>query len=72
MSTPIKNIDKWLESNGIKRKWADSVASQAKQEYPHLADLLKGHYSNRPELDLVLMVHHVLNGRFPLLKTPKA
>ena len=70
MVEPINDVDHWLETNGIKRKWADAISSQVKKEYPSLGNLLKKAKSegasNRAELDLVLLVHHILQGRFPV------
>ncbi len=71
MVEPISDVDHWLETNGIKRKWANSIALQVKRQYPYLAGVMKGHHSNRAELDLVLLVHHVLQGRFPLKEKDK-
>lgn len=70
MVEPIHNVDHWLETNGIKRKWADAISIQVKKEYPALGKILrkdkKENASNRAELDLVLLVHHILQGRFPV------
>jgi len=66
MSEPIYDVPGWLKTNGIEYKWAQTVASQLKKEYPYLANVLKGHHSNRAELDLILLVHHVKNRRFPV------
>lgn len=66
MVEPVRDVDHWLETNGIKRKWADVVFSQVKKEYPFLGRILKRQDGNRAELDLVLLVHHVLQGRFPV------
>lgn len=66
MSKPITDVPHWLKTNNIDYKWAQTVASQLKKEYPYLAGVLKDHHSNRAELDLVLLVHHTLKGRFPV------
>jgi len=71
MSEPITDVDAWLKTNGIKRKWADVVAGQIKKEYPYLAKAMKNQRSNRGDLDLILLVHHVLQGRFPLKSADK-
>jgi len=71
MVEPIRDVDHWLETNGIKRKWADTVFAQAKKEYPFLGKILRRQDTNRAELDLVLLVHHVLQGRFPVESATK-
>ena len=71
MAQPISDVQHWLKTNGIDYKWAQMVASQLKKEYPYLASVLKDHYSNRAELDLVLLVHHVKEGRFPVKSRDK-
>jgi hypothetical protein len=70
MIGPVIDVDHWLRTNGIKRKWAEKIAIQVKKEYPFLGKLIKKDKkdtsSNRAELDLVLLVHHVMQGRFPV------
>ena len=67
----ISDVDGWLKSNGLEKKWAESLVSQVKTQYPHLAQALRDHNSNRPELDLVLLVKHLLQGRFPVTASAK-
>jgi hypothetical protein len=71
MIEAITNVDEWMSSNGINRKWAFKTAKQVKKEYPHLGQAMKDQNSNRPELDLILLIHHVLNGRFPVQQNTK-
>jgi len=71
MNEPITDVPHWLKTNGIEYKWAMTVVSQLKKEYPYLANVLKGRRSNRAELDLVLLVHHVQQGRFPVKSKDK-
>jgi hypothetical protein len=69
--TLITDVPHWLKTCGIDYKWAQTVASQLKKEYPYLASVLKDRRSNRAELDLVLLVHHVQEGRFPVKSKDK-
>jgi len=71
MAQPITDVAHWLKTNGIEYKWAQKLAGQLKKEYPYLAGVLKDHHSNRAELDLVLLVHHVQEGRFPVKSVDK-
>jgi hypothetical protein len=71
MPGPVHDVDHWLETNGIKRKWADAILSQAKKEYPHLGQAVHGAANNRAGLDLVLLIHHVLKKRFPVPNSAK-
>lgn len=67
----VRDIKEWLASNGINRRWAETVASQVKKEYPALGQAMKGQVSNRAELELVQLVDHVMKGRFPLRLPPQ-
>lgn len=71
MAQPIYDVQGWLKTNGIEYRWAQMVASQLRKEYPYLASVLKDHHSNRAELDLVLLVHHIMEGRFPVKSKDK-
>ena len=66
MISPVRDVHHWLKTNGIGYDWARATLSQVKREYPYLAKALKGRRSNRVELDLVLLVHHIQEGRFPV------
>jgi len=63
----VRDVKKWLESNGINRRWAMSTLLQAKRQYPALGRALRSEQSNnRAELELVQLIDHILKGRFPV------
>ena len=72
MSREVTNVSEWLVGNGMTRKWADSVAIQVKKEYPALGQAMRNQVSNRAELELIQLIHHVMQGRFPVKAGAKA
>jgi hypothetical protein len=67
----ITDLDGWMKSNNIERRWSEALVNQIKSQYPYLAKALRDQNSNRPELDLVLMVKHLQEGRFPVTASTK-
>ena len=62
----VTDTVEWFKSQNINPKWANTIVTQAKKEYPYLYKAVEAAPTNRAKLELIQIVTHVLRERFPV------
>ena len=55
----------WLEGRGVDFNWARKTAEQIKTRYPRVHMVFKNHREVEVELEFMVLIHDVMNRKFP-------
>lgn len=62
----VEEMRSYLATHGIKYEEGQRICNQVRKHYPRLGQALKKSEDVRADLEILELIHHVQQGRFPV------